>query len=73
MHTLMTKPQKRTQIVRTLRDNGCEPLRNVGGHEIWGCPCGKHAAPLPNHREVTAGVVRSIDKQMACLPKGWLK
>ncbi len=70
---MMTKPQRRTEIVRTLRDNGCEPLRNVGGHEIWGCPCGKHTAPLPNHREVTAGVVRSLSKQMACLPKGWLK
>ena len=69
----MTKPQKRLQIVKALRDNGCEPLRNVGGHEIWGCPCGQHSAPLPNHREVTAGVVRSISKQMACLPKGWLK
>jgi hypothetical protein len=49
----MTKPQKRTQVVKTLRDNGCQTLRNVGGHEIWGCPCGSHTAPLPNHREVT--------------------
>jgi len=69
----MTKPQKRTQTVTRLRDHGCEPLRNVGGHEIWGCPCGAHTAPLPNHREVTAGVVRSISRQMACLPKGWLE
>jgi hypothetical protein len=70
---VMTKPQKRTQTVRALRDNKCEPLRNAGGHEIWGCPCGKHEAPLPNHREITAGVVRSISKEMACLPKGWLQ
>lgn len=69
----MTKPQKRTQVVKILRDNGCQTLRNVGGHGIWGCPCGSHTAPLPNHREVTPGVVRSISKQMACLPKGWLK
>ena len=31
------------------------------------------ASPMPDHREITAGVVRSISKQMACLPKGWLQ
>jgi predicted RNA binding protein YcfA (HicA-like mRNA interferase family) len=69
----MSKPKRRTEVVTALRKNGCTSLRNVGGHEIWGCPCDKHIAPVPNHREITAGVIRSIRKQMDCLPEGWLK
>lgn len=69
---LGTKPQKRKQVEAALRAQGCSPLRNRGGHEVWGCPCGKHTAPLPNHGEVSAGVIRSIARQMDCLTKGWL-
>lgn len=68
----MTKRRKRTKIVEALRAGQSTSLRNVGGYEIWECPCGKHTAAVPNHREITAGVVRSISKQMACLPKGCL-
>ncbi|MGH3385342.1 MAG: type II toxin-antitoxin system HicA family toxin [Nocardioidaceae bacterium] len=64
---------RRRDVVKALTANGCRPLRNVGGHEVWGCPCGKHRAPLPNHREITAGVVKSISGQMACLRRGWLQ
>ena len=27
----------------------------------------------PRHREITAGVIGSVQKQMACLPEGWLQ
>jgi predicted RNA binding protein YcfA (HicA-like mRNA interferase family) len=64
---------KRREIERALRGAGCRPLRNRGGHEVWGCPCGQHTAPLPNHREITAGVVDSIQKMMPCLGEGWLQ
>lgn len=30
-------------------------------------------SPLPNHGEITAGVVASVQKQMQCLPEGWLQ
>ncbi|MQA64201.1 MAG: addiction module toxin, HicA family [Actinophytocola sp.] len=64
---------KRTEVISALESNGCRSLRDRGGHEIYGCPCGKHSAPVPRHTEVTAGVVRSIGQQMTCLPKGWLQ
>jgi len=69
----MTKPMKRREIERALIAAGCRPLRNRGGHEVWGCPCGQHTTALPNHRETTAGVVSSIIKQMPCLGEGWLQ
>ena len=69
----MMKPSKRADVVKALTANGCTSLRNRGGHEIWGCPCGEHTAPLPNHRETTVGVIRGIIKQLPCLPEGWLQ
>ncbi|MDX6287173.1 MAG: hypothetical protein QOG53_2658 [Frankiales bacterium] len=47
--------------------------RSGGRHEVWGCPCGKHSTALPDHRQVTAGVIRNIIRDLACLPKGWLQ
>ena len=64
---------KRRDVERALFAARCTSLRNRGGHEIWGCPCGQHTAPLPNHREITAGVVGAIIKQMSCLEEGWLQ
>lgn len=64
---------KRREIAQALLAGGCRRLRNRGGHEVWGCPCGKHTTALPNHREITAGVVASIIKQMPCLEQGWLQ
>jgi hypothetical protein len=55
-----------------LRSYHCEPLRNSGGHEVWGCPCGDHKTSLPNHSKITAGVVKDMGNHLACLPKGWL-
>ena len=70
----MTTPMKTRKVIQALRRNGCTELRSSGRHTIWACPCGGHSAPVPaSHNEIAAGVVRSIEKQMACLPKGWLK
>lgn len=69
----MTKPMRRRDVVAALLANGCRSLRNSGGHEVYGCPCGKHKAPLPRHNEITAGVIDSIRKMLPCLPKGWLQ
>jgi predicted RNA binding protein YcfA (HicA-like mRNA interferase family) len=66
------RTMRRREVVRALMSEGCTSLRNVGGHEVWGCPCGLHRAPLPNHSEISAGVVKSIGRQMACLDEGWL-
>jgi predicted RNA binding protein YcfA (HicA-like mRNA interferase family) len=63
----------RRLIEKALRDNGCSVKRTTGGHDVWGCPCGSHSAPVPRHNEISAGVVGSIEKQMVCLSKGWLQ
>lgn len=60
-------------VVKALRGHGCQVFRHTGGHTVWGCPCGEHTAPVPRHTTISAGVVRSVQQQMACLPKGWLQ
>lgn len=63
----MGTPRRRRETVRVLRLAGWMALRDRGGHEIWGCLCGSHSTALPHHREISAGVVTSILKQMeAC-------
>lgn len=64
---------RRRDVVSALTEESCERLRNKGGHEVWGCPCGRHIAPVPNHQMISPGTVRSIAEQMSCLKKGWLQ
>lgn len=67
------KPMTYRDLVRRLRAANCHPIRSGGRHEVWECPCGEHHAPVPNHgpgSKVTAGVVRSIIKQLPCLKNG---
>ncbi|MHB1165369.1 MAG: type II toxin-antitoxin system HicA family toxin [Candidatus Nanopelagicales bacterium] len=62
------------EVERALRKAGCTFLRSDGRHAVYGCPCGRHVAPVPTtHLEVTAGTIRSIIKQLACLENGWLR
>ncbi|MFB9298644.1 type II toxin-antitoxin system HicA family toxin [Kibdelosporangium philippinense] len=70
---MVSKTMKRADVVTLLTNHGCVSLRNSGGHEVFGCPCSQHRTSVPNHRTITAGVVRSIGKQMTCLPEGWLQ
>ncbi len=63
----------RRRVEKALRDHGCTLTRDTGRHTVWTCPCRKHTAPVPRHRDVSAGVVKSIQSQMACLPEGWLQ
>lgn len=64
---------KRRDVERALLAAGCTSLRHKGGHEVRGCPCGQHSTALPNHSEITAGVVGSMVTQMPCLSEGWLQ
>ncbi|WP_285659810.1 type II toxin-antitoxin system HicA family toxin [Actinomycetospora sp. NBRC 106375] len=64
---------RRRDVARELRRHGCTVLRDKGGHEVWGCPCGQHRAPVPHHTMISPGVVRSIRNTMGCLPEGWLQ
>lgn len=64
---------KRRDVEAALNAYGCHILRDRGDHTVWACPCGQHIAPLPRHKDITAGVTQSVAKMMACLPKGWLQ
>lgn len=69
----MVKGMKRREVEQALREQDCRSLRNRGGHEVWGCPCGSHTFALPNHPTTSPGVVRNAIKRLACLPEGWLQ
>ena len=64
---------RRREVERELTRRGCQVLRTKGAHDVWGCPCGCHQAPLPRHKDISPGVVRSISNTLSCLPEGWLQ
>ena len=64
---------KRRDVEKALKGIDAAVLREGGEHTIWICNCGQHKTALPRHSEITAGVVGSIGKQIACAPKGWLQ
>lgn len=68
----MTKPVAYRRLTKAMRGAGCVLVRQGrGDHEVWRCPCGRHTAVVVRDRQVSAGVVRSIITQLACLPEGW--
>lgn len=68
------KPMKSRDVISALESNQCGVYSSKGRHTVYICPCGKHKAPVPaSHTTITAGVVKSIGNQMACLPEGWLQ
>jgi predicted RNA binding protein YcfA (HicA-like mRNA interferase family) len=69
------KPMAKRLVIRALIQHGCRKVSERGIHEKWECPmtCGKHATALPRHDPITAGVIRNIIRDLACLPKGWLQ
>lgn len=69
----MPQPIRLRDLLKALEAVGCKPVREGSKHTIWACPCGKHRFPVPRHTEISAGVVGSIQKQVACQEKGWLQ
>jgi predicted RNA binding protein YcfA (HicA-like mRNA interferase family) len=61
------------EVEKALREQGCTMRQGRGSHERWTCPCGQHKTALKRDTEVSAGVVRSIIRDLACLPEGWLQ
>lgn len=68
------RPMSTLKVRTCLVDAGCRLVRRTGRHDIYACPCGVRTAPVPtSHRKISAGVVRSLIRQLPCLPKGWLQ
>lgn len=67
------KPMAKRLVVAALVMHGCSKLSEAGIHEKWGCPCGQHTTSVPRHSQISPGVVRKIQRHMACLPEGWLQ
>jgi predicted RNA binding protein YcfA (HicA-like mRNA interferase family) len=70
----MPKPMTRRDVARRLNAIGAMVLREGGKHTVYVCCCGeKHKTAVPRHKVLTAGVVGSIQEQIACQEKGWLQ
>lgn len=67
------KPMAKRLVIKALRKNGCDKVSDDGRHEKWQCSCGKHVTAVPRHAEISVGVVRGIQRDMECLPEGWLQ
>ncbi|QCV95981.1 type II toxin-antitoxin system HicA family toxin [Acidipropionibacterium acidipropionici] len=68
----MPKPQKYRDVVRFLRAQGWVLFRQAkGSHEIWSDPATGSKLSIPNHREVSAGIVAQIIREIPGTPKSW--
>jgi len=55
---------KRLDLERYLRSQGCALAREGGNHAIWKNPLNGKVAPVPRHREIKEGTVRSVCRQL---------
>lgn len=62
---------KYRDIRRFLIKKGWEHLRTVGSHETWQSPDGTVKQTVPNHREVSPGIVAQIIKKLPDAPREW--
>jgi predicted RNA binding protein YcfA (HicA-like mRNA interferase family) len=56
---------KRTDLVRRLKQMGCEMVRHGSGHDWWRNPETGAAQPVPRHREVNEQLARKILRTLA--------
>jgi predicted RNA binding protein YcfA (HicA-like mRNA interferase family) len=55
---------KLAELERHLRQQGCAFLREGGTHTVWSNPRTQKISSVPRHREIKAGTVRAICKQL---------
>jgi len=66
------KPLAKEQLVKLLKRNGVQLIRQDGGHEVW--RIGNCQTYVPKHKTVSAGVCRSIRDALApALGEDWMK
>ena len=67
------KAQRTRDVLKHLKSIGWVYLRDgQGSHELWGLPDESQKASIPGgHKEVSAGVLRQIERAGATLPQAW--
>jgi mRNA interferase HicA len=55
---------KRADLVRHLRDRGCELLREGGGHSVFVNRAAGKTSTVPRHREINDLLARKICKDL---------
>lgn len=56
---------KRRDLLRHLRQNGCELLREGGNHSWWHQPALNRRSAIPRHSEIKELLVRKICRDLA--------
>jgi mRNA interferase HicA len=59
---------KRGDLLRYLRDNGCEFLREGGRHSWWQNPSQNKRSSVPRHNEIDDNLARKICKDLGIPP-----
>ena len=55
---------KRVNLVRHLREHGCELLREGAGHSVWLNPATGVRETIPRHTELKDRLARSICRRL---------
>jgi mRNA interferase HicA len=55
---------KRTELLRHLRRQGCELLREGSRHSWWHNPMQNKRSAVPRHREISDDLVRKICRDL---------
>jgi mRNA interferase HicA len=61
---------KRTQLLRYLREHGCEFLREGAKHSWWWNPSLDQRSAVPRHKEIVDALARKICKDLGIPPVG---
>ena len=69
----MVKEMSYRLIRKALLRQGCTSRPGRGDHEVWTCPDGTHKVAITRAGIVSAGLVRRLISDLACLPEGWLQ
>ena len=59
---------KRTQLLKHLRDHGCEFIREGHRHSWWGNPTLNKRSSVPRHTEINDDLARKICKDLGIEP-----
>jgi len=59
---------KRRQLLRHLRSNGCELLREGGKHSWWHNPAQNRRSAVPRHGEISDILANKICKDLGVPP-----